>query len=234
MSPRSSASCSRAVRRQSSAARRAGFTLIEVMTAGALFVIGIVGVTYMQGASVRSNQDAYEAMVATNLARTWLERIKRDGLGWTARGLPDRGAMFSGRPLPAVASYFAPGVMPATGSGLWPLWAGESSGANYHGVEVGQIDPLDGARVVTADIYYCAFAWFTAGPLGAPDPMLDMRADVHVWWSRKAGLDLSNYAAMVAARGATGCEAVRYNPLAALPVSTRRVTLATMLHYVRP
>jgi hypothetical protein len=190
----------------------------------------------MQGASIRSNQDAYEGMIATNFARTWIDRIKRDSLLWTASGLPNTATMFEGsfpRTTTKRTSYFVPGAAP-DGSGLWLLHAGESPGANYHGIEVGQIDPLTGARVTNGDIYYCAVAWFTANPIGVP--VVDMRVDVQVWWARKASLELTDYTGMATAR-ASGCDAVNYaftNPATALPTNMRRVTLAAVLHYVRP
>jgi prepilin-type N-terminal cleavage/methylation domain-containing protein len=214
-------------------AQRAGFTLIEVMVAASLFLIGIVGVVYMQSASVRSNQDAYESMVATHFARTWLDRIKRDALGWTAAGLPNVVNMFTAPARPGSApSYFVPGALPATGSGLWPLDANESASINYHGVELGRTDPLTGLVVAPADIYYCAFGWFTAGPNNAAGLMTEMRADVTVWWSRKGSLEATNYADISAARAsARGCDGVAFNPNAVVPATMRRVTLAAVLHW---
>lgn len=176
-------------------ARRTGFTLVEVMIAMALFAVGMVGVSYMQSASVRSNQDAYESMVATNFARTWMERIKRDAVGWTSAGDPQTNLMFATRPEAALANYFVPGAWLAPPAAPQiapqaprPLDLLESHGANYRGVEVGSFDPIEQRTVTNADIYYCAFSWFTtvhvrSGLTNA------MRADVGVWWTRRGALD---------------------------------------------
>jgi prepilin-type N-terminal cleavage/methylation domain-containing protein len=221
---------------QASRVRRAGFTLIEVMVAASLFLVGIIGVVYLQGVSVHSNQDAYETMVATHFARTWLDRIKRDALGWTAAGLPNVVNMFTAPARPGGApSYFVPGALPAMGSGLWPLDANESASINYHGVELGRTDPLTGLVVAPADIYYCAFGWFTAGPNNPTGLMTEMRADVTVWWSRKGSLESTTYADISAARSsARGCDGVIFNPNAVVPPTMRRVTLATVLHWTAP
>ena len=48
--------------------RLGGYTLIEVMTAVVVMTIGATGILAMQGASVRSNQDANETSVAGVLA----------------------------------------------------------------------------------------------------------------------------------------------------------------------
>lgn len=224
---------------------RAGFTMVEVMVAVAIFAIGILGVVYLQSASVRSNQDAFESMVATNFARTWLERIKRDSVAWTAPGLPSAGlnAMLAGRP-GAANSYFVPGagLPPGAGdSGLRPM-AGEAVGANYHGVEVGLPDPLMGNAIVRqADIYYCAFAWFTTVAAQGVNTS-ELRADVAVWWTRKASLEVTSYADIGVARQ-NGCQSVNAAqlrqqsrpPFAAGAVPrVRLVELSTVLRWVAP
>jgi type II secretory pathway pseudopilin PulG len=229
--------------RASSARARAGFTLVEVMAAGAVFLIGILGVSYMQSASVRSNQDAYESMVATNFAKLWLERIKRDALSWTAPGVPASAAMFPARPAaPGAQSYFAPGLpgaMPANGSGLWPLDARESTGANYHGFEIGQTDPMTGLVVGNADIYYCAFGSFTGASNDRNGQLSTMTATVTVWWNRKASLELTDYTGIYAARAAAnGCDgaapAANVFTDVGLPASLRRVRLAQAFRWTQP
>jgi hypothetical protein len=216
--------------------------MVEVLIAGSVFVIGILGVTFMQSASVRSNQDAYESMVATNFAKLWLERIKRDALSWTAPGIPLPAAMFPGRAAaaPGAPSYFAlvpPRTMPANGSGLWPL-DGESSGANYHGFEVGQTDPTTGL-VGNADIYYCAYANFTGTSNDRNGALSTMTATVAVWWNRKASLEMTNYTEIQAARAAAaGCDGARpavnvFTDLG-LPARLRRVRLAQAFRWTPP
>jgi Tfp pilus assembly protein PilV len=65
-------------------ARRAaeGFTVLEVMMALTVLVIGVLGVMVLQTATLASNQDAAQVTVASNIARLWLGRLQRDGTQW--------------------------------------------------------------------------------------------------------------------------------------------------------
>jgi type II secretory pathway pseudopilin PulG len=216
---------------------RAGFTLVEVMIAGSVFVIGMVGLTYMQTASVRSNQDAYESMVATHFAKQWIDRIKRDALYWTAPGAPTPAAWFGARTSIKSTSYFDPNPGPLDGTGLWPLDANESTGINYHGFEVGQTDPMLG-RVDNGQIYYCAAARFYNGTNNQDGLLATMTARVAVWWTRKSSLELTlrnNAYSYITAARAGGCQAANldFDPFveAAVPPTIRRVRLATALRY---
>lgn len=191
---------------------RAGYTLIEVMVAIAVSAIGISGIVFMQSATVRSNQDALETQTATVFARTWIERIRRDALMWTALGPPDRAQILAGRNLGIAGAedYFAV-TLPTDDNWDVPVPleppAFESSGANYHGVDVGAIDPLlpVATNVVrNADIYFCANTKFTE--VHRVNNLTNaLRADVRVWWSRKASLNETDYAAGIGRVRANGC-----------------------------
>ena len=60
-----------------------GYTVVEVMMAMTLLLIGSVGVMAMQQAAVQGNADARELDVASSIARAWLERAQRDATLWT-------------------------------------------------------------------------------------------------------------------------------------------------------
>lgn len=214
---------------------RSGYTLIEVMVAIAIGAIGISGIVFMQTATVRSNQDALETQVATTFARTWIERIKRDALMWTA----------SGNPPPDMNRAPASGYFVVTGPAedTWavPLslpGAPESAGANFHGVDVGARDPLLGGAIVpTADIYYCANTKFvTVHSLnGQPNAI---RATVRVWWNRKSSLNQEDYSTGVQlVRGATGCAAFIPTSIQLQDAQLGRfrvVYLSTVLRWTQP
>jgi prepilin-type N-terminal cleavage/methylation domain-containing protein len=194
-------------------ARRGGYTLIEVMVAIAISAIGVSGIVFMQQATVVSNQDAHETQIATIFARTWIERMKRDALLWTEAGPPPVGAMFAGRVEVAnPATYFVP-TAANTDVGAWtvPIPMGppatESSGANYHGVDVGARDlAINGAPVVSnADIYYCANTKFVTVHTVNNLPNA-IRATVRVWWIRRSSLNTTSYRGILAVR-AGGCQA---------------------------
>ena len=74
------------ISRQNSAhGRRAhrGFTTIEVLVAMTVFAIGAAGVIGMERSAIVGNLDARRLDVANNIAREWIERIRRDGMVWT-------------------------------------------------------------------------------------------------------------------------------------------------------
>lgn len=226
-------------------ARRGGYTLIEVMVAIAISAIGISGIVFMQTATVVSNQDAHETQIATTFARTWLERLKRDALLWTAAGDPPVGTMFAGRDTAVAnpATYFVP-LAANTDVGAWTvpipmaLPATESSGANYHGVDVGARDvAINGAPVVaTADIYYCANTKFVTVHTVNNLPNA-IRATVRVWWNRRSSLNTTDYAPGIVAVRAGGCQSfVPSSPVLQDPPlgRFRVIYLSTILRWTAP
>lgn len=184
--------------------------------------------------------------MATLFARTWLERVKRDALLWTASGTPVVGTMFADRGvgLPNSAAYFVPSA-PAADVGAWAVpipvaGAPESSGANFHGVDVGAIDlalPPGAPQVVTArDIYYCANTKFVTVHNVNNQPNA-IRATVRVWWNRKSTLNDSDYTpGITAVRAGGGCQA--FLPSSAQlqdPAGRFRVVyLSTILRWTAP
>jgi hypothetical protein len=189
--------------RKNAARRTAGYNLLEVMLAMALCGIGIVGITFMETTSVRANQDAYESSVATNFARTWLERVKRDALLWNVVGDPPIGLMFAGRGGDATSSYFNPNGAWSAPRPLLRVGSAESSGANYHGVEVGSpSDPMMPAvAVVTnADIYYCLHLRFNRVQQDSVGNAVALGVDARVYWARKGSLESTQYDGMRSAR----------------------------------
>jgi prepilin-type N-terminal cleavage/methylation domain-containing protein len=202
--------------REQNVARRAGYTLIEVMVGVLISAIGIAGISFMQSASVRGNQDAYESTVATNFARTWLERVKRDALLWRTPGAPLVGAMFPARGVP-VSNYFVPGAgWTVPRPLLRPAgFSQESSGANFHGIEIGSpSDPLDpaSAAVDTRQIYYCLNLRFNTVQVDALGRDVAMGVDARVYWARKGSLSASAYTNILPMRNdPAGCDNPAYH-----------------------
>lgn len=70
---------------------RAGFTILEVLVGVLVMSIGFIGIFGMQSVAIQTNRAAYDRRMATELADTTLERLKRDSLMWNvAGGWPDR------------------------------------------------------------------------------------------------------------------------------------------------
>jgi hypothetical protein len=64
----------------------AGYTAVEVLMAMTVMVIGAAAVMSMQKATVQGDLDARKTDVANAIARTWQERLQRDGMQWTCPG----------------------------------------------------------------------------------------------------------------------------------------------------
>jgi prepilin-type N-terminal cleavage/methylation domain-containing protein len=162
--------------------KRGGYTLIEVMTAVVVMTIGTAGILAMQGATTRSNQDAYESGIAANFATTWLERLKRDARLWTSTGNAGlantawlNGTINVDRSAAGFPEYFVPAPVMAGTNVL------ESPGADYFG-----FDTVD-----VASIHYCvnvslvlAHAFNPAGGLNLAQDANALQAAVRVWWYR--------------------------------------------------
>lgn len=67
--------------------RQSGFTLVEVMIAIGIMTVGSLGILAMHGAVSGANRSANDMNVALAITETWLERIDRDALSWTERGI---------------------------------------------------------------------------------------------------------------------------------------------------
>ena len=62
--------------------RRRGFTLIEVMMALSVLVVGLLGVMAMLQTSNRSVAQGLGDTIASERTRMWIEYLKRDALAW--------------------------------------------------------------------------------------------------------------------------------------------------------
>lgn len=154
--------------------KRAGYTLIEVMTAVMVMTIGAAGILAMQGASAASNQDANESAIAANFASTWLERIKRDARLWTASG--DVARANTRYLSQAFGAYTVPPVLLSSTNGVL-----ESPGADHFGFDT------------NTDIRFCVNVALTL--VHALNPLMPaatnltqdanaVQAAVRVWWYR--------------------------------------------------
>jgi len=63
-----------------------GFTLVEVMIAIGIMTVGSLGILSMHNAVSRANREAREMNTALAVTETWIERVERDALQWTAEG----------------------------------------------------------------------------------------------------------------------------------------------------
>jgi prepilin-type N-terminal cleavage/methylation domain-containing protein len=186
-----------------------GYTLIEVMMALAIITASSVALLAVEEVTIRGNVDARQMATATSIARTTLELLRLDAVGWTqsyssagtvAWGTGTRGFL---RDIPTVAS---PAASP---------WApfGQTVMAPEHAY-----DYQGNLTTRVSDMHFCVetrYAWVYTGQA--------VRADVRVWWVRPGPL---TNAALFA-----GC------PLqpAVLPIANLHAVQSTMvLRYTPP
>ncbi|HEY6879183.1 MAG TPA: prepilin-type N-terminal cleavage/methylation domain-containing protein [Polyangiales bacterium] len=158
--------------------KRAGYTLVEVMTAVVVMTIGATGIVAMQGAAVRANQDANETSTAVNFGSTWIERVKRDARRWIANGsgdLANTNNAYLNRVLDAPGVYFLPAAT-----------APEQVAADIYGFDSA------GDFNTSPPAHFCvnlqltvvqAYNGVTQGMNIVTDANA-IRADVRVWWHR--------------------------------------------------
>lgn len=156
--------------------RQSGYTLIEVLAAMAILGTGLLGILAMQAAAITANRRANELTTATNIARLWQERLRRDSYQWNTPS--------SDNPTPNLNNntWFL-WVAPTTGVGNWvapQLRAGligmplESAAFDYWGNDV----------VETSDaVHYCSQM-----RLSVLIPNQLLRSEVRVWWFREGGV----------------------------------------------
>lgn len=159
----------------------AGYTMVEVLAAMAVLGTGILGIIGMQTAAVGANQRAQEVTMATNLARRWQDRLRRDSYQWTQPS--------QSNPTSNIANTWylsALGAMTTTG---WYVPASPPSSAAAL-PETAAFDYF-GNDVPTADFraYYCTRVRLTTL---IQNQLL--RAEVRVWWYRRGGVRPSEYA----------------------------------------
>lgn len=159
-------------------ARSRGYTIIEVMMAVILLVIGSAGIAAMQKAATFGNMRAKQLSVATHIGQTWMERLRTDAIVWTQPGLtkPQASNVGNTQWLGQVNAqpniWFRPNDVPTRGSAGF-----DALGNDVPGVSA------DSAVYCT----HLRLNWMYkvgAAATGAQPELI--RADVRVFWARDA------------------------------------------------
>lgn len=163
--------------------------MIEVMIAMSIMTIGAMGVMGMIRASVQGNVDARNQDVANQVARTWMERMRRASTGWTTDGniqSPGGGAdkliaghIDSGWYVPADDT---PGVGLADGtSAAFDLLGRDVPTSEWYT----RTDPVTGASTPGAALFctHVRLDCITGGAPAGQCPLL--RTQVRVFWPRR-------------------------------------------------
>lgn len=185
---------------------RSGYTMVEVMMAMAILTAGAAGIFALQQAATNGNMEAREMTIATSVARTWLERLKRDALYWNT------GAS-TAAVLPLARTRYLLNV-PAVGTA--PAWMTPAAFVDSRA----SFDHYGREIALGADVRYCAqyrLEWVNVGQA--------IRADVRVWWHRRGRVNAA--AANLYPNCGVGAEANIGNDL-----RVRSVTASTVVRWV--
>jgi prepilin-type N-terminal cleavage/methylation domain-containing protein len=148
---------------------QAGYTIIEVMIALTLLAIGTTGIIAMQKVTTVANRDAKNLVIASQVARTWLERLRTDGVQWNhPSSLNPTSDLAETKWLNNVnGTWFRP-VDDALGSP-----AADALGNDVRDVNLSQAAFCTNVRLT----------WLYGPPVTVPAPYL-IRAEVRVYWLR--------------------------------------------------
>lgn len=154
---------------------QAGYTMVEVLAAMAVLGTGILGIIGMQTAAVGANQRAQEVTMATNLARRWQDRLRRDSYQWTQPSQSN-----------PVSNISATWYLSRLGGSVTTDWYVPDPPASSVAAlpETAAFDYF-GNDVATSDFraYYCTHVRLT---VLIPNQLL--RSEVRVWWFRQGGV----------------------------------------------
>jgi type II secretory pathway pseudopilin PulG len=162
-----------------------GYTVVEVLLAMTVLIIGASGVMSMEKASMQGNLDARKTDVATNIARMWMDRIEKDAMSWTLPSPSVAGSSNYGNALllnHVTGNWFLPtDYLPAVA----PL-ASISPGFDILGRDVATVGALPKA-------VFCVHlreTWLANNSASPTDSLL--RVELRVVWPR--GISTSTYA----------------------------------------
>jgi prepilin-type N-terminal cleavage/methylation domain-containing protein len=158
--------------RRSQAMRARGYTVIEVMIALTLLAVGTSGIIAMQKVTAIANRDAKSLVVANQVARTWIERLRADATQWNHPSAT------------SADSDLADTRWLKTVNGVWFRPTDDLAGspaADALGNDVRDTDLSNAAFCTNVRL-----TWLYGPPPASPPPYL-MRAEVRVYWLRDGG-----------------------------------------------
>ncbi len=158
-----------------------GFTLIEVMMAMTVLLIGLMGIVALEKATIVTNVDARQLSTGSSIARVWLERLQTDATNW------NHPSNFSKNSDLATDTVY----LKEYGKG-WILPVGSIGAKKYSAsfdLNGNDIDPTVGG-----DIIYCTnirltmvypdILCTTGGGCPGTTPSM-LRTEVRVYWSKR-------------------------------------------------
>jgi len=155
---------------------RRGYTVVEIMISLAILAIGASGIIAMQKVAAVANRDSKNLVIANQIARTWVERLRADATKW------NHPSAFL--PTSDLGETEWLKLTPDTVNLTWLRPADGVLGsftADAFGNDVTPTDPTAA---------YCTnlrLTWLYGPPsAGVPPPYL-IRAEIRVFWIREGG-----------------------------------------------
>ncbi|HEX9296041.1 MAG TPA: hypothetical protein VF881_09395 [Polyangiaceae bacterium] len=150
--------------------RSGGYTVVEVIIALTMLAIGTSGIIAMQKVTAVANRDARNLVLANQIARTWIERLRADALQWNHPSPTNPG------------SDLGDTTWLKNVNGPWFLPLADNSKTTPAADAFGNDTELDKG-------IYCTnvrLTWLYGPPPIVSPPYL-IRAEVRVYWLREGG-----------------------------------------------
>jgi hypothetical protein len=155
---------------------RRAYTVVEIVIALAILAVGSSGIIAMQKVTAIANRDAKSLVVANQIARTWVERLRADAARWNHPSAINTSNDLADTVWINQINAF---------NGLW-IRPGDNAVLGYYPTSDGYgNDVPDGSPQGV----YCSnlrLTWLYGPPASVPPPYL-IRAEVRVFWLRDGG-----------------------------------------------
>jgi Tfp pilus assembly protein PilV len=154
------------LRRRRRRRNAAGYTLVELMLAFALLIVGVLGIVSMQKAVIVTNAHAKNLSGAERIAQTWATQLQMDSNSWRV-------------------GFNAAGVLQAPTTGAWqrPSYKTGRVGGAFDAKGV----PLTDSAADLARARYCVntrLSWLYNNNTGVAGNGV-VRAEIRVYWLRE-------------------------------------------------
>jgi type IV pilus assembly protein PilV len=154
-----------------------GYTVVEVMIALTLLAIGTSGIIAMEKVTSVTNRESKNLVIANQIARTWMERLRADAVQWNNPSPADPNTDI-GETLWLTKITSSPGqwFRPADDANRG------SPTADAFGNDVRDVDAATGSFCTNVRLSWI----YGPAAVGTAPPFL-IRAEVRVYWLRDGG-----------------------------------------------
>lgn len=154
--------------------RARGYTVMEVMIALTLLAIGTSGIIAMQKVTSVTNRDSKNLLIANQIARTWMERLRVDAVQWNHPSSVN-----------ALSDLDDTLWLKKVATGAWERPTDDvkgSAAADAFGNDVRDAVADSGSFCT-----HIRLSWLYGPPGGGAIPPFLIRAEVRVFWLRDGG-----------------------------------------------